>query len=682
MHDGTDEEEECDVYLSYVRCAKGWGVGKKHEVGREVCAGRLKNCEQFWRYLGASEFILKIIKFGYALPFLCLPADKEFKNHASVSTHREFVEETVSKLVLQGCAIECKRSDISIVSPLGVVDNGKKLRLILDLRYINQFLQKQKFKLEDLRTASQIYRKGDFLVTFDLKSGYHHIPISKSYWRFLGFSVGSGQTKRFFVFTVLPFGLATAPWVFTKVTRVLTRHWRSLGFRCMMYMDDGSAAASSPSECQKIADHMRLDLEAAGFLVNEEKSHWVPSRHVELLGHELDLSEGIIRVTARRVEKLKKALVEALRAQQVTARELARISGYILSMSLALGPVCRLHTRYLYRLIDQRQSWSAKVLMTVEAKEELRFWLSNFESLHGQPLWKSCQQVAVLSWSDASDTGWGGYCLTNGVKVAKGEWPPQVMLEGWSSTKRELRAVCLALESYGKLIQGQECIHRSDNQAAVRIIEVGSRHAHLQQEALAIHKVCGQFSIRLRVEWVPRESNQLADLFSKTVDTDDWMVRPSIFEQLDRCWGPHTLDVFASLRTKQLERFCSRWYNPGCFAVDAFSVAWGPPEVLWLVPPVYLIGRVISMIEETGAAGTLIVPGWVSAPWWPRICISKKWTGIVQEAIELQQEPSPFLAGHCKWNLFGADPPKCRVWALRVRGAAVQQPQARPRLSL
>ena len=55
-----------------------------------------------------------------------------------------------------------------------VVGPGDKKRLVLNLRYLNQFLRKDQFKYEDLKTAMQIFKPGDFMFKFDLKSGYHH----------------------------------------------------------------------------------------------------------------------------------------------------------------------------------------------------------------------------------------------------------------------------------------------------------------------------------------------------------------------------------------------------------------------------------------------------------------------------------------------------------------------------
>ena len=94
---------------------------------------------------------------------------------------------------------------------------SKKMRLVIDIRHVNECLWKQKFKYEDIRVALQLMRPGDYMVCFDLKSGYHHVDVYPSHWTYLGFSRKYEDKERYFVFKVLPFGLATACYAFTKL---------------------------------------------------------------------------------------------------------------------------------------------------------------------------------------------------------------------------------------------------------------------------------------------------------------------------------------------------------------------------------------------------------------------------------------------------------------------------------
>ena len=34
------------------------------------------------------------------------------------------------------------------------------------------------FKYEDLRTVLSMFNRGDYVITFDLKSGYHHVDTA------------------------------------------------------------------------------------------------------------------------------------------------------------------------------------------------------------------------------------------------------------------------------------------------------------------------------------------------------------------------------------------------------------------------------------------------------------------------------------------------------------------------
>ena len=51
------------------------------------------------------------------------------------------------------------------------------------------------------------------------------------------------RKKAFYVFTVLPFGLATACYVFMVLLRPLTKFWRAQGLKAVIYLDDGIVAS-------------------------------------------------------------------------------------------------------------------------------------------------------------------------------------------------------------------------------------------------------------------------------------------------------------------------------------------------------------------------------------------------------------------------------------------------------
>ena len=96
-----------------------------------------------------------------------------------------------------------------------------KQRLILDLRHVNGFIYKQKFKCENLSVATQIFDKDYYLFKFDLKAGYHFIEVFPKHHKYcLAFAWDFGSGKfRFFQFCVLPFGLPSTLFIFTKILK-------------------------------------------------------------------------------------------------------------------------------------------------------------------------------------------------------------------------------------------------------------------------------------------------------------------------------------------------------------------------------------------------------------------------------------------------------------------------------
>ena len=59
--------------------------------------------------------------------------------------------------------------------------------------------------------------------SFDLKSGYYDVEIFEGHQTYLGFSWKHSNSSQmeFYVFTVLPFGLSSAPHEFTKILKPL-----------------------------------------------------------------------------------------------------------------------------------------------------------------------------------------------------------------------------------------------------------------------------------------------------------------------------------------------------------------------------------------------------------------------------------------------------------------------------
>ena len=103
---------------------------------------------------------------------------------------------------------------------------------------------KDNFKYKDLRLAILLFQKGDFLFSFDLKSGYHHIESLNRHGVFRVLSGSMMAKPSFFWFYCTSFWLSDSLYVFTKLLRPLVKYWRGQGLRAILYLDDGIIVVS------------------------------------------------------------------------------------------------------------------------------------------------------------------------------------------------------------------------------------------------------------------------------------------------------------------------------------------------------------------------------------------------------------------------------------------------------
>ena len=183
------------------------------------------SCVQISHYgvmpLELQSLFLTLFKTdGYKIHFRKSPLPYSIENRSSALHQRRFVQGAISELLTRGCIREAPIYP-QFCNPLHVaVQSSGKLRLILDLSHLKKFIIKKSVKYENLRTVLQMFPPGMFVFSFDLKSAYYHIDICEEHRKFLSFKWPSSDgVMKFYEFKVLPFGLTSAPYVFTKVVR-------------------------------------------------------------------------------------------------------------------------------------------------------------------------------------------------------------------------------------------------------------------------------------------------------------------------------------------------------------------------------------------------------------------------------------------------------------------------------
>ena len=124
-----------------------------------------------------------------------------------------------------------------------------------------------------------------------------------SCFKYLGFSWDYNGKTRYFVFTVLPFGLTSGPKVCQIVFKPLLVKWRAEGIVAIVFYDDGIVGSQDYNSCKIASKLVYSDLIKSNVLPNPTKSSWEPTQKLEWLGFEWDFLQGGVRVTEARMDK-------------------------------------------------------------------------------------------------------------------------------------------------------------------------------------------------------------------------------------------------------------------------------------------------------------------------------------------------------------------------------------------
>ena len=91
---------------------------------------------------------------------------------------------------------------------------------------------------------------------------------------------------------------------------------------------------------------------------------------VEWLGFRVDLELGKISIPHDKIMAVRHSIANLLLnpAQPHLARSIASLVGKLISYTLAVGPIARLRTRALYRVIESRVTWKSCVVLSEEAR--------------------------------------------------------------------------------------------------------------------------------------------------------------------------------------------------------------------------------------------------------------------------------------------------------------------------
>lgn len=574
----------------------------------------------------------------HALPQIAVPlAPCDLRNHPIEADDTAWVTSEIDSLLATGAVVRwaAPRPPVKVL-PLGVVHQTTKRRLILDGRSTNASTPSPPMKYQSLSELQRGLRHGDFLFSIDHKSGYHHVFLTEDSFTYFGFR----WMGVLYVFRVLPFGWAPAPFVYDLLSSVVSAFIGSLGIYNIHYLDDFGfriPASASPATRRWMVFIVLQVFFRAGYFLSTSKSVLEPATSIDLLGFTLDTARQLFAVPARKLVAVRALLDELvgpasapLAPHTAPLKLVQRTVGKIQSLSLAAPPLPIFLRAAHEAIANADRANSSRVLLDAATTADLQC-LRALDTWDGLARWPSERHSSMVLVTDASADGWGGYLLDGTACHDLADAFPR-MLAPVGIHVKELLAIQYSLRHIQHLVHDTRLDIFTDNMIVQhtllngRALDPTMREFSRQLLAFQLDN-----NVIIRAHRIATEANNRADWLSRlqfrvplVIDRGDHHLNPAYFARLQGlCHRPFTIDACANRYNRQ----CARYISLGCDAHDppvADSVFMylfpaAAREYAYVNPPFALIHPVWSHLRACRASGVLLAPRTPTKPWFTDI---------------------------------------------------------------
>ena len=160
-------------------------------------------------------------------------------------------------------------------------------RPVIDLKLLNTFLKPKPFKMETPQSIRRALKKGMWVFSIDLKDAYFHVPIHPASRKYLRICLD----QEVYQFKALPFGISSAPWLFTKIFKQIAVILRNQNISIHQYLDDWLNKQWSLQESLRDRETTLQICQRVGCIINWDKSELEPTQKFMFVGVQFDLEE-------------------------------------------------------------------------------------------------------------------------------------------------------------------------------------------------------------------------------------------------------------------------------------------------------------------------------------------------------------------------------------------------------
>jgi hypothetical protein len=443
-------------------------------------------------------------------------------------------------------------------------------RLCTDYRELNKFSEKQKFQMEGVQEVAQLIQKDDYGMLVDLKDAYLTLGLHPSHRKYCRFRCPSTRVR--YQWKTVSFGTSEAPKICTKILRPLIGILKSLGVRCLIYIDDLLLLDQDPV---RLARSMAIAMEL--------------------------LQKQALQSSARRLLKMSVGA-------PVPTRDLARFVGQVVSTSRAIRPAKRrlLHIQHALAKAVRRQGWNGRCTLSQEVRRALEWWVTEEPwKANGNCIVQPVRPIQVSLRTDAAthNAGYGGVMIRGSTEFrTRGfltdEERAEVFINQYefSGFENPLWALLPEAVPDRNLWKHVHVSVELDNVTSIKYGRVAvSRSIRMSRMGARFFDKVEEVGLSLSFRHLAGEKNVEADGLSRQPCTHaDWKLNKGLFSKIGKVLGASpVVDLFASSQNAQLPTFFSyNNFDHRAKAADAFLHRWSELGVLYAYPPANPSGEV------------------------------------------------------------------------------------------
>ena len=292
-----------------------------------VRAGCITKSISNWQMITSDKEILTSVR-GATIEFDTRPYNTKRPQSAFSVDESAIIDSEVAKLLSKNIIETTNHDSYEVISNIFIrtkKDGGH--RLILNLKGLNQFVTYHHFKMETLQPIVRLVEKNCYMASLDLKDAYYMVGMNPSHRKYLHFI----WKNVLYQFTCLPNGLSSCPRKFTKLLKPPLTELHKKGHISASYIDDLYLQGRTYDLCVTNVIDTFIQFDSLGFTIHPDKSVFILSQRLVLLGFIIDSVAMTITLTPEKTLKVKEACATLLGQGLPTIRQVACVIGKIIS---------------------------------------------------------------------------------------------------------------------------------------------------------------------------------------------------------------------------------------------------------------------------------------------------------------------------------------------------------------